>query len=701
MKKIITLILTGFLFAPAFGQLDRSVQPKAGPAPVFNIPESVIFKLNNGITVILSENHKTPRFSFNLVMGSDPMLEKNKAGLSAVAGQLILSGTETMDKDQLDKAIDMMGVNFSADGNSIYASGLSKHKEKMLEILQNVVSSANFPESEFDRIVKQNESSLTMASSNADEIAQNVLSTVDFGRKHPYGEVMTKETLGNITRDDVVSYFKKEFTPNGAYLVVVGDVTQADITKLLQGSIEKWTGGEKSTAAYTVENNNKGRRLIFVKKPGAVQSVIKVTFPFDMKPGDENQIRLNLMNQILGGGTFEAKLMQNLREDKAYTYGCYSKVDVDRYGSYFTTSGSFRNDVTDSAIVQILKEIESMKVDTSVSQAQLDLAKASAIGSFSRSLENPQTIARFALSIIQNNLDKDYYKNYLKKIDEVTLTDIQNMAKEYLAVDRSYIIVVGNGDIADKLVQFDSDGKIEYLDAFGNKEAGYSKSDLTLEKVLEKNILATTQSTSIKEATKKIAKIKSMKQEIKASPAGAPVTFDMITYFQAPNKEAMVVNFNGSMMQRQYSNGVTGGSEASPMAGGKSEELTAEEVTEKNQTAGVLPELNYKVNKVEATLLGVKEEMGKKYYVVEIKSKDGISQSYYDATSFLKTKTYSTSKSEDGEVNEATVEYSDFKDASGILMPYKMSQQFGQMALSSEVQSIEINKSIDSKVFEK
>ena len=701
MKKIITLILTGFLFAPAFGQLDRSAQPKAGPAPVFNIPESVIFTLNNGITVILSENHKTPRFSFNLVMGSDPMLEKDKAGLSEVAGQLILSGTATMDKDQLDKAIDMLGVHFSADGNSIYASGLSKHKEKMLSILQNVVSSANFPESEFARIVKQNESSLTMASSEADQIAQNVLSTVDFGRNHPYGEVMTKETLANITRDDVVSYFKKEFTPKGAYLVVVGDVTQAEITALLQGSIEKWTGGEKFTASYTVENKNQGRRLIFVKKPGAVQSVIKVTFPFDMKPGDPNQIRLNLTNQILGGGTFEAKLMQNLREDKAYTYGCYSSLDVDRYGSYFTTSGSFRNAVTDSAIVQILKEIESMKVDTSVSQAQLDLAKASAIGSFSRSLESPQTIARFALSIIQNNLDKDYYKNYLKKIDEVTLADVQNMAKEYLAVDRSYIIVVGNEDIAEKLVQFDSDGKIEYLDAFGNEETGFTKSDLTLEKILEKNILATTQSASIKEATKKIAKIKSVQQEIKASPAGSPVSFDMITYFQAPNKEAMVVNFNGSMMQREFSNGVTGGSESSPMAGGKSEVLTAEEVAEKNQTAGVLPELNYKVNKVEATLLGVKEEMGKKYYVVEIKSKDGISQSYYDATSFLKTKTYSTSKSDDGDVNEATIEYSDFKDVSGILMPYTMSQQFGQMALSSEVKSIEINKTIDGKVFEK
>ena len=222
-----------------------------------------------------------------------------------------------------------------------------------------------------------------------------------------------------------------------------------------------------------------------------------------------------------------------------------------------------------------------------------------------------------------------------------------------------------------------------------------------MEQVLDKNILATTQSKTIKEAQKKMSKIKKVTQKIAAKPAGAPVTLDILMYFEAPNKEAMEVQFNGSMMQRTFFNGTAGGSESSPMAGGKSTELSAEEIADKNKTAGLIPEMNYIANKVDAQLLGIKEEGKNKYYVVEVKSSEGTTQNFYDATTFLKTKTYSAEKGEDGEMQEATIEYMDFKDVSGILFSHKMKQQFGKMALSSEVQTIEVNKAIDAKVFEK
>lgn len=701
MKKIVSIIIACFLFTPIFGQLDRSVMPKAGPAPEINIPDPIIFKLENGITVILSENHKTPRFSANLVMGSDPTLEKDKAGLADIAGQLILSGTSSMNKDELDKAIDMMGVQFSADGNSVFASGLSKHKQKMLEILTQVVRTANFPQSEFDRIIKQSESALTMTKSDPKRIASNVLSTVNFGRNHPYGEVMTDASLTNITRDDVISYFKQTFTPNGAYLVVVGDVTKAEITKLLDVTIAKWTGGAKHTATYAVSNENQGTRVIFVKKPGAVQSVINVTFPLNIKPGDEDQIALTLMNRILGGGTFEAKLMQNLREDKAYTYGCYSAVDVDRYGSYFTTKGSFRNEVTDSAIVQILKEIKSMKSDTGVNQSQLDLAIASTMGSFSRALERPQTIARFALNTIQNNLGKDYYKNYLKALEQVTLVDIQNMAKKYLAVDKAFIVVVGSEDVAKKLAKFDADGKIEFLDAFGNKEVGFEKATIALDQLLNKYIMATTQTSTMKDAEKVISKIKTLKQVLDAKPSGAPVTLNIATYFEAPSSSAMVMSMNGNMMQKQFFNGKTGGSVASMMMGGKTTELSPEEVAEKIKTAGVLPEMNYLKNDVKAVLLGMKEIDGKNCYVVEIKNDKGLTRTFYNATTFMKVKEFSSSKTDDGKTQTVTVTYADYKAVSGVLFPHTLVQQVGPMTLNAKVSNIEVNKKIDQSVFEK
>src|SRR5690606_25029456 len=205
---------------------------------------------------------------------------------------------------------------------------------------------------------------------------------------------------------------------------------------------------------------------------------------------------------------------------KAYTYGCYSGVSIARTGSYFYTSGSFRNEVTDSAITQILSEIRTI-TENPVTEEELQLAKASMSGSFVRALERPQTIADFALSIFRNKLDKDYYKNYLKMIEETTVSDINKMAESYLDYENAYIDVVGHEKIAENLLHFDQDGKIEYYGAFGNPETGFKKADISAEKVIENYILAVTQSKTRKEAEQKIGKIKSMTQVMTATPSGA------------------------------------------------------------------------------------------------------------------------------------------------------------------------------------
>lgn len=698
MKKIL-FIATALISFGVNAQLDRSIRPKAAEAPAFNIPESTIFDLDNGITVILSQNNKTPRVSFSLVMGSEPFLEKEKAGLADLAGNLILSGTKNMTKDQIDFSVDMLGATLVADGNSIYASGLSKYGSKLMNMMYEVLTAANFPESEFNRVKNQTSSSLALAKSDANTMASNISKAVNFGKKHPYGEVMNEESLNNISRQDVVDYFNRKFTPKGAYLVVVGDISASELKNLLNNTIVKWTGERTENDDFKISANNNGSRVIFGKKTGAVQSVIQVTFPMDIKPGDPNEVKLKLMNQILGGGTFEARLMQNLREDKAYTYGCYSSVNIDRNGSYFTTSGSFRNEVSDSAIVEIMKEIIKM-TEEPVSAEELALAKASMTGSFVRSLERPQTIANFALSIFRNQLDKDYYKNYLKLIEETTVEDIQKMAQLYLNYKNVNIVVVGNEEIAKKLVQFDADEKIEFFDAFGNPETGFKKTDVAPETVIENYILAVTQSKTIKEATGKIAKIKSMTQKMTASPAGMPVSFDMNTFFKAPNFEGMEILFNGQMMQRTFFNGKSGGMISSPMAGGQSIEYADEEIAEKLKTSGVISEINYAKNEVEYKLLGTKKEMGTEYFVIETRTSTTITHDYFNTTTFQKERSYNTTTI-DGETSTSNMEYRKFKEVNGILFPHEMTQVAGSMTLTVTVNEIEINKPIEDSKFVK
>ncbi len=694
MKKIILSGALILIASASFGQLDRSVRPKAGTPPTINIKDSEVFTTENGITVILSENHKLPKVSIQLVTSSDPMNEGPKAGLSKMAGQLIMSGTSTRTKDKLDSEVDYIGATLSADGESMYLSCLTKHVEKGLLLMTDVLFNANFPDSEFERIKKQNESALLSAKSSPDEMSDNAERKANFPNGHPYGEIMTEATLASINKADVESYFKKVFTPRGSYLVIVGDVNKAQATELVNKYFSSWKGGPVYKAELGEGQFNKGNRVIFVKKAGAVQSKVTVTFPVKMKPGQPNQLPLTVTNGILGGGGFGTRLMQNLREDKAYTYGCYSGIETTDNGSWFSASGNFRNDVTDSAIVQILKELDEIG-SSYVKESEINLTKSAMAGGFARSLENPQTIARFAVNIIQNNLPKDYYQTYLKRLDAINTENVLEMAQTYFTSKNCNIIVVGNEEIIEKLRVFDADGKIEMFDAFGNVAKEIKPADITKEQLIEKYILANTGTTSMKAANKVINKVKSVKQVMEMSAQQIPAPLTMTTYFVAPNKEAMKIEMQGMMIQKEYFDGTAGAS--SNMQSGK-KDLTAEEIASKQKSAGLFPELNYATSGLNVELVGIEEVNGIDAYLIKIIDGDKQSFDYFDTKTFMKIKSVSIQKEGD-QVIEASRSFSDFKIVNGLQFPHKMTLMMGELGLEGKVITIEINGKVDETTF--
>lgn len=690
MKKIIIFGALLVLNSTVFAQLDRSIRPKAGTAPSINIKDSEVFTTANGITVILSENHKLPRISLNLVMGSDPMMERNKAGLSNMAGQLIMSGTTNRSKDQLDQEIDYIGASINAGSSSIYLSCLTKHLNKAMDLYTDILFNTNFPQSEFDRIKKQNESELMSAKSSPDQIADNVEKSVNF-KNHPYGEVMTEATLAAITREDVVNYYKNMFTPSGSYLVIVGDITKDEATKLVNSYFGTWKGVQHVKADLGQGTFNKGNRVIFVKKPGAVQSTIAISFPIKMKPGDKNQLPLTVMNGILGGGGFSTRLIQNLREDKAYTYGAYSSLNITDNGSWFSASGNFRNEVSDSAITQLLFELDRITTGY-VTDDELNTTKSSMAGSFARSLENPSTIARFALNIIQNNLPKDYYQTYLKRLDAVDKEAILTMAQTYLTAKNCNIVVVGNESIIEKLKVFDSDGKIEFLDAFGQEIIETKKADISKEQLLEKYILAVTVSANMKAAKKKVSKIKSTKQEIELKSPMFPGALTMTNYFAAPNKEAMKMEMQGMLLQKTFFDGTKGA--ASSMQDGK-KEMTAEEIAAKKKAPGLFPEMSYATSGMTYELTGIETINGKDYYVLKTNDGEAEKFEYFDVKTFMKTKIVTIQEGQ-----ETVMMFDEFKEVNGVLFPHKLVLQAGEMSMEGTTKSLEVNAKIEGTVFE-
>jgi predicted Zn-dependent peptidase len=558
--------------------------------------------------------------------------------------------------------------------------------------MQDVLMNPTFPESEFARIKKQAESGLLAAKSSPDEMAGNAERKINFPN-HPNSDVMNEASLAAITREDIVANFKQIFTPDGAYLVIVGDINKEQASKMVDQYFGSWKGTAVYKQDYSSLFKNKGNRVIFVNKPGAVQSVINVTFPVAVRPGEKDQLALNVLNSIFGGGAFGSRLMQNLREDKAYTYGCYSDLQVTRDGSWLSASGSFRNDVSDSAITQLLYEFNRI-AEGYVSDDELNLAKSVMAGGFARSLESPQTIARFALNIIRNNLESDYYQNYLKRLEAITKEDVLNMAQKYFT-NGFNIIVVGNEAVLDKIKVFDADGKIEKLDAFGNEVKDVKKATISADELLTNYVNAVTLTNSPKALAKKMKKIKSISKETSISIPGAPMTLKLTEVNIAPNKEAMKLEAQGMVFTSSYFDG-TKGAEKNMQTGEKT--MTDAEIAAKKKSAGFFPEMFYKTTGMTYELKGIETINNKDYYVLA--TNDGESQrfDYYDVTTYMKYKTNSISQ-QGGESAEITVMYDDYREVNGLMIPYKLVQVIGEMSLEGTVKEVLFNSKIDDSLF--
>lgn len=690
-----TIILTLSFIIPAvlFGQIDRSVRPNAGTAPTINIKDSEVFKTSNGITVILSENHKLPKVSFNLVVGAAPQKEGEMAGLSEIAGSLIQSGTTSKSKDELDNEIDYIGASLNADNNSVYLSCLTKHIDKGLSIMSDITMNANFPQSEVDRIIKQNESGLMSAKSDGGTMARNASAASNF-KNHPYGEVMNEATLSNINRDAIVNYYKTTFTPTGSYLTIVGDINKDQASALVEKYFGAWSGENPETTKYDVTPLSKGNNVVFVKKPGAVQSVISITHPMMIEPSNPDYIKLQVLNGVLGGGVFSNRLMTNLRETKAYTYGCRSSMSINEYGSSFSAGGNFRNEVSDSAITEILYELNRISSEL-VEDEELAITKSSMAGGFARSLEDPATIARFALNIIKNKLPNDYYQTYLQKLDAVTKQDLLDVAKKYLSPASCNIIVVGNEEILDRLKQFDADGKITKLDAFGQEVKEMLPADISKEELINKYITAITLTSTPKALAKKLKSLKSLEEVMELNMDQVPFPLKSTRVWISPNSEGQKMEGQGMVFQKSYFDGTAGGS--SSMQGGKTE-LSAEEIAAKQKSIGLWPEMNYASSGMEYEILGIENKDGKDCYVLKLNDGKTETYDYFDKETFFKVNSTSIEKNGD-EVQESSISYSDFKEQDGFMFPNTMNISMGPANFAVKVTSRTLNSKVDFDSF--
>jgi zinc protease len=684
--KIFSIIVFSLLSFYTSGQkLDRSKKPSPGPAPEIKIGNYESFELPNGLKVFVVENHKLPRVAFSLVLDRDPLLEGDKAGYISTTGELIGRGTKTRTKEQLDEEVDFIGASFSTSSTGMYGSSLKKHTNKLVEIMADVLLNPSFPAEELEKIKKQTLSALAADKDDPDAISDDVAAALVYGKNHPYGEITTEASVKKITLDDCKNFYNTYFKPNISYLAIVGDIKKAEAESLVKKYLGAWQKADVPKHSYPTPQQPEKRIVAIVDRPNSVQSVIDITYPLELKPGDPEVIKSRIMNEI-AGGSFTSRLNMNLREKHGYTYGIYSSVNSDKFVGKFSSSAKVRNEVTDSSIVEILKELSTMEKEK-VTDLELQNAKNYITGSFARSLENPQTVASFAINTARYNLPKDYYANYLKNVQNVNLDDVQQMAQRFIKTERAYVVVVGKGEeIGKRLDQF---GEKRFYDIYGNPVDNTKKAiptDITPEQVYDKYIKSIG-------GRDKIKKVKDLTTKATLSVQGA--SLDVVKYDKAPNKTFMTANMGGNEAFKMVFDGKKG----YQMQMGQKQETLGKELEDRKIESyfvyeSALKELGLKLKMLELVSID-----GKDAYKVEMTYPSGNKMiQYFDKESGLKVKEEKSADTPQGPMLQ-TIEYSDYKEIEGIKMPFKISQSNPNFSLEFNILSVEVNKGVKDDVF--
>ena len=689
MKKFLYVAFALFTFI-SFSQVDRTKIPESGPTPEINLGEPIKYELKNGMKLILVKNNKLPRVFFNLFIDRQPLYEGEKAGISLLTSDLLGKGTKNISKDEFIEKIDFMGANLNLSASGASGSSLSKFFPDLIDLLADGLFNPVFDQDEFTKSLDRFKEGIKADENSVPAAARRVESILAYGKNHPNSEYTTIESLNNIKFDDIEPFFNKNFLPNNSYMVIIGDFDVDSTINQIEKLFKKWKKGKISEEAIKTNSNSK-TAIHFIDMPNAIQSEVSFQNLIEMRMNDSEYFSLLLANKILGGGP-ENRLEQQIRENKGYTYVARSSFGSSKYSkSRFRGYTSTREEVTDSAVVEMLNEIKKIR-EIDVTEKELNDVKAKYFGNFVLATESPSTIANYTVQIETQNLDKDYYKNYLSNINSVTVSDVKNAANKYFNIDNGQIVVTGKGSaLADKLENITFDGKklaVYYYDKYGNsiEKPIFNKeisSDVTVETIINKYIEKIG-------GSEKLNSVSAISLEASVTIPGAPFKPKAIIKEKSPNLTSMEMSVEGmGTLMKQKFDGNNGYMEQM----GQKIPMENDQLESERSQRGLFDELYMDTAAMEIVSLGPVD--GKDAY--KIKTKEN-SFNYYDAESGLLIMT-EESTTQGGNTITSITKFSDYREVDGILYAFKREINAGPQKIEFEITSVVFNEEISDEFF--
>jgi zinc protease len=456
--------------SPSKGVVVKGKAPVSNAVLKVNLPKAQHAELANGAHLIVLEDHRVPQVSMRIdLRGAGGYFDPAATpGVAAVAATMLSEGTKTRTAQQIATSIDTLAASVgattsaSAESTTITVSAMSEHFDQVLDLAIDMLVNPAFPEQELARYKARTKGMLAQQRSQASYLAQEAFNRVIFG-SHPGSRTLTPAALDLITRDALVAFHQSHYAPDFAIVGVVGDVTLADIKKRLDSRMAGWTKKGLAKPVFADPEALGPARVTLVDRPNSVQtSLIVGTQAIERMSPDYDALRL--ADAIIGGGP-TGRLFLNLREDKGFTYGAYSRLSAGHFKGDWAASAEVRTEVTEPALTEFVKEVARLR-EQPVADQEFQDKKRSLVASFALSLETPGTLLTNYVTSYMYGLPADYWDKYPDRVMAITQAQVQAVARKYFDASRIQVVAVGDGKKIGEalkkfgtLVVFDTDGK--------------------------------------------------------------------------------------------------------------------------------------------------------------------------------------------------------------------------------------------------
>ncbi len=442
------------------------------PAPLepipFDIPRPFETTLDNGLRIIIFENDRLPLISYRLAFNvgdiNDPA---NARGLTSAMASLLSEGTREYSSRQLAEKIERLGASISTNSSDdftiVAASSLSLYRTEILQLLAAIVLTPTFPEEELDLYRRNTVENLKFQRSQPNFLAGEQAARLIYG-DHPYSKVSPRpEDIEKLDRQKLIAFHAKMLVPNNAIFIVVGAVDRPEFLTEMNELFGGWQPGVTPNENFASPPSRDSRTLTMVDRPGSAQSnIVLANLAIDRT--DPDYFPLIVMNQVLGAGA-SSRVFMNLREEKGYTYGAYTRLGTKQLAGDFEATAEVRTEVTGASLKEFFYELDRIRNET-VGDDELADAKNFLTGVFPLRAETQEGLTNLIVNQHLYGLPDDYLQTYRENIESVTARDVKRVANLHVRPEEMAVIIVGDAEevlpqarpFTDSVEIFDTEG---------------------------------------------------------------------------------------------------------------------------------------------------------------------------------------------------------------------------------------------------